>query len=122
MMTHLQLAGPLSLNVYNPGLEAIFQVSSTLILGKNEAVLIDAQFAGNDARALAELIHKSGRSLSAIYISHGDPDFYFGLDVPRDAFPQARIQASQATIDHIRNSWDNKLKVWGPKLGPNAPE
>lgn len=122
MITNLPSAGPLDLSVYNPGMEAIFQVSSTLIMGKNEALLIDAQFAGQDAQALAELVRGSGRELGVIYISHGDPDYYFGLGVMREAFPKARIQATQATIDHIRETRDDKLKTWGPKLGPNAPE
>lgn len=121
MITYLATAGPLALGVYNPGREAVFQVTSTIILGKHTAILIDAQFAGQDAHALAELIRESGRALEVIYISHGDPDFYFGLDVLRKAFPNVRMLATQATIDHIRDTKDNKLQVWGPKLGENAP-
>ena len=122
MASKLLSAGPLGFNVYNPGMDAVFQVSSTLILGTREAILIDAQFAGQDARALAELVRGSGRELSAVYISHGDPDYYFGLDVLRDAFPKALIQATRATIDHIRETRDDKLKTWGPQLGLNAPK
>lgn len=122
MVINLNTAGPLSLSVYNPGMDAVFQVTSTLILGREEAILVDAQFAGEDARALADLVRASGRELDAIYISHGDPDYYFGLDVLREAFPKGRVLASQATIDHIWSTRDNKLKVWGPKLGENAPK
>ena len=34
-------AGPLTLEVYNPGDKAIFPVSSEIVAGKTEAVLID---------------------------------------------------------------------------------
>ena len=34
----------LSLKVYNPGTKAIFPVSSTIVYGKKDAALIDAQF------------------------------------------------------------------------------
>lgn len=122
MITKRETSGPLRLAVYAPGEEAIFQTSSTLITGKDEAILIDAQFAARDAQALIELVRESGRELGAIYISHGDPDFYFGLDILREAFPNVRVMASQPTIDHIWATRDNKLKTWGPRLGEDAPE
>lgn len=37
-------AEPLRLEVYNPGEKAIFAVSSELLVGQREAMLIDAQF------------------------------------------------------------------------------
>lgn len=121
MLTNLQ-AGPLSLAVYTPGPEGIFQVASTLVAGRYEAILIDAQFAARDARELVKLILESGRELTAVYISHGDPDFYFGLDKLRQYFPETRLMATQPTIDHIWGTRDSKLKVWGPRLGANAPK
>ena len=69
---------PLIIGTYNPGEEAIFAVSSTLVQGKKEAVLIDAQFSAADARKVVEMIRKSGKKLTTIYISHSDPDYYFG--------------------------------------------
>ena len=34
----------LTLKVYNPGAKAIFPVTSTIVYGKKDAALIDAQF------------------------------------------------------------------------------
>ncbi|PHV11546.1 MBL fold metallo-hydrolase [Chitinimonas sp. BJB300] len=118
------LAAPADLDmvVYNPGKAGIFPVSSELIIGKKEAILIDAQFSTADGAKLVEKIKQSGKKLTTIYISHGDPDFYFGLEPIRAAFPQARIVATQPTIDHIRHSMQGKLAFWGPKLGENAPK
>jgi glyoxylase-like metal-dependent hydrolase (beta-lactamase superfamily II) len=44
-------------------------VTSTLIYGKTEAVLIDSQFHNSQARKLAERIAALGRQLNAIIIT-----------------------------------------------------
>lgn len=111
----------LTTEVFNPGEAAIFAVSSVLVQGKDEAILIDAQFSAEQARKLADQIKASGKKLSTIYISHGDPDYYFGLDTLQAAFPEAKILATPQTIAHIEATKDEKLKVWGPQLGENAP-
>lgn len=107
--------------VFNPGEAAIFAVSSVLVEGKDEAILIDAQFSAEQARKLADQIKATGKRLTTIYISHGDPDYYFGLDTLHTAFPDARILATPQTVAHIQATKDEKLNVWGPQLGANAP-
>ena len=114
-------AEPLKLQVYNPGEKSLFPVSSELVTGATEAVLIDAQFQANDAQALVEMIKASGKRLTTIYISHGDPDYYFGLDTLTAAFPNAKVLASQPTVDHIKATVEGKLKFWGPKMGADVP-
>jgi len=112
---------PLQVEVYNPGAGGIFQVASTLITGPNDAVLIDAQFSTLDAQKLVDRIKASGKRLTTIYVSHGDPDFYFGLVTLTDAFPSAKVLATPQTIAHIRDTSAGKLAFWGPKLGAGAP-
>jgi glyoxylase-like metal-dependent hydrolase (beta-lactamase superfamily II) len=68
-------ASPLSLEVFNPGEAAIFPVASVLVKGAHDAVLIDAQFSRGEALKLVEKIRASGKHLTTVYISHGDPDF-----------------------------------------------
>ena len=115
-------AAPLKTEVYNPGKQGIFEVSSVLVSGERDVVLIDAQFAAADARKLVDLVKASGKRLTTIYISHGDPDFYFGLDTLQDAFPEAKILATPQTVEHIRGTQEGKFAYWGPKLGANAPK
>ncbi|MDR6215708.1 glyoxylase-like metal-dependent hydrolase (beta-lactamase superfamily II) [Paracidovorax wautersii] len=115
-------APPLRLEVFNPGAASLFPVTSVLVTGKRDAVLIDAQFQRNDAEALVQKIRASGKRLTTIYISHSDPDFYFGLDVVHAAFPQARIVATPSTLAAIRASRDGKIAHWGPILKANAPQ
>lgn len=112
----------LQLEVYNPGDKAIFPVSSEIVSGRNEAVLIDAQFQRNDAEAVVQKIKASGKKLSTVYISHSDPDFYFGLDVIKAAFPDAKIVATPQTVAAIKASMDGKLSYWTPILKDNAPK
>lgn len=114
-------AEPLSLTVYNPGTEAIFPVSSVLVSGKHQAILVDAQFGKAQAEKVVAQIRASGKRLSTIYISHGDPDYYFGLETIKAAFPQAKVVASAPTVAHIKQTAAGKLAFWGPKLGTDAP-
>jgi glyoxylase-like metal-dependent hydrolase (beta-lactamase superfamily II) len=113
---------PLRTEVYNPGEAGIFQVSSVLVTGQHDAVLIDAQFSTVDAAKLVDRIKASGKHLSTIYISHGDPDFYFGLETLQAAFPDAKIVATPQTVEHIRQTSAGKLAYWSKPLGVGAPK
>jgi glyoxylase-like metal-dependent hydrolase (beta-lactamase superfamily II) len=114
-------AAPLKLEVFNPGEAAIFPVASVLVSGDKDAVLIDAQFSRGEALKLVDKIKASGKHLTTIYISHDDPDYYFGLDVIHAAFPDARIVALPHTIAGINAKKDAKVAYWGPILKENAP-
>lgn len=122
LLSGAALAGPLTVTVYNPGEKAIFPVSSELVSGDKEAILIDAQFGVNDGKALVELIKQSGKTLTTVYISGGDPDYYFGLEPIKAAFPEVKILASQHVVDHIKRTKDAKLAYWGPILAEQAPK
>lgn len=63
----------LALDVYTADTSA-FGVTSTLISGRTEAILVDAQFTISDARQLAERIAAKGKRLKAIVITHAPPD------------------------------------------------
>ena len=91
-------ADKLNIDVYNPGAAGVFAVSSEIISGPSEVALIDAQFQRNDAQELVKRIKATGKKLTTVYISHSDPDYYFGLDTIKAAFPQAKILATPQTI------------------------
>lgn len=116
------MAADLELTVYNPGEKGIFPVTSTLITGPSEAMLVDAQFSTTDGDALVDLIRESGKALTTIYISGGDPDYYFGLQPLVAAFPEAKVVASPAVVEHINATKARKIEYWGPKLGDGAPD
>ena len=114
-------AAELKLDVYNPGEAAIFPVTSVLVSGDKDAILVDAQFGKGQAEQLVQKIRASGKHLTTIYISHGDPDYYFGLDTLTAAFPDAKVVAPQPVIDHIKATVEQKLAFWGPKMGADKP-
>lgn len=117
----LAVAADLTVEVFNPGEDALFPVTSSLISGPKEAILVDAQFDKANARKVLKMVQDSGKDLKTIYISHGDPDFYFGLDVLTEAYPEAEVVASPSTIAHINATKDKKIGYWGPILAENAP-
>ncbi|GAB0155818.1 MBL fold metallo-hydrolase [Chryseobacterium sp. Alg-005] len=119
--TGILLAGNLKIKVYNPGTKAIFPITSTIIYGDKEAILVDAQFQKQYAEQLVKEIKATGKNLTTVFISHSDPDFYFGLDVIKKAFPKAKIISTAQTAYLISASKDDKLAVWKPQLKEDAP-
>ncbi|MEV5955829.1 MBL fold metallo-hydrolase, partial [Streptomyces sp. NPDC051987] len=61
--------------------------TATLVTGESEALLVDAAFTRADGHRLAAEVLDSGKTLTTVFVSHGDPDFYFGAEVIADAFP-----------------------------------
>jgi glyoxylase-like metal-dependent hydrolase (beta-lactamase superfamily II) len=94
--------------------------TATLVTGESEALLVDAGFTRADGHRLAAEVLDSGKKLTTVFISHGDPDFYFGAEVLADAFPDAKFVATEHVLEHIRHSYEGKLKAW-EALGPNLP-
>lgn len=111
-------ANNLKIEVYNAS-ENSFGVASVLVSGKTDVVLIDTQFTLADAEKVAQKIKASGKKLTTFFVSHGDPDFYFGLEVFKKYFPEVTAYASPATVEHIKTTAQKKLEVWGEKLGTN---
>ena len=105
-----------TLQIYNAS-ENSFGVASILVSGKKDAILIDAQFTLADAENVAKSIKDSGKNLKTIFISHSDPDFYFGLQVFKKYYPEITVYATPATVDNIKATAQKKLDVWGAKLG-----
>lgn len=114
-------AAELSLKPYRADANG-FSVSSVIVSGEKEAVLIDAQFTQADAYRVAADILASGKKLTTIFVSQGDPDFYFGLEALKKVFPDVKVYAKQSTVDHIKKTLPKKIEVWGPKLGANGPK
>ncbi len=109
-------ANNLKLEVYNAS-ENSFGVASVIVSGKADAILIDAQFTLADAEKVAQEIKNSGKKLTSIYVSHTDPDFYFGLEVFKKYFPEVTAYASPATVESIKATAQKKLDIWGGRLG-----
>lgn len=112
----------LKIRTYNPEEKGIFAVTSTLIYGDKEAILVDAQFENDHAENVVLMIKETQCNLKAIYISHSDPDFYFGTSIIREAFPDAKVYSTAQTAYLISVSKDEKMETWKESLGSGAPK
>src|SRR6476469_11021582 len=72
---------PIATTELPPGMkQAMFQaIASTLIYGKQDAVLVDAFMTVKQADALVDWVVASGKNLTTIYITHGHGDHWFGI-------------------------------------------
>jgi glyoxylase-like metal-dependent hydrolase (beta-lactamase superfamily II) len=73
-------------------------ISSTLISGERDAVLVDTFITMEQNRALAEWVVASGKNLTTIYATHGHGDHFFGVNTIQHRFPNARFVASREAI------------------------
>ena len=63
-------------------------ISSTLIYGKRDAVLVDAFITVEQADALVDWVEASGKNLTTIYATHGHGDHFFGASTVLQRFPR----------------------------------
>jgi glyoxylase-like metal-dependent hydrolase (beta-lactamase superfamily II) len=99
-----------------------FLVTSTLVSGEKDAVLIDGQFTLADAHRVVAMVLESKKNLTTVYVTHGHPDHYFGLVVIKQAFPKAKLVALPETVAYIKKTWQGKVKQWGPMYGANLTD
>jgi glyoxylase-like metal-dependent hydrolase (beta-lactamase superfamily II) len=76
-------------------------ITSTLIFGEHDAVLVDAMLTVAEAEALADWIALHNRNLETIYITHAHFDHFYGLGILLDRFPGARAIATPKTLNAI---------------------
>src|SRR6266436_6000809 len=93
-------------------------ISSTLISGKRDAVLVDTPITVEQARALANWIGASGKNLTTIYATHGHGDHFFGTNTVLERFPGARFVARPEVIKVMRQqaSPESLDTFWKPRF------
>lgn len=104
------------------GPETAFFVTSSLIIGRHDAILVDAQLTRSAGRELAEWIAGKGRNLLAIVITHPHPDHYFGVEEVLRLFPQAHLLAAPPVVDAIMRTAADKVVQWRPVYGDDIPD
>jgi glyoxylase-like metal-dependent hydrolase (beta-lactamase superfamily II) len=122
---HVAPAQPLSANDLAPGENARFwsPISATLIFGERDAVLVDALLTVGQAHDLVEWISTHGKNLTAVYITHGHGDHWFGLGAVLERFPNARAFALPAVIEQMRVGSTPEFfeAFWTPRLDGKLP-
>src|SRR3989442_13395030 len=93
-------------------------ISSTLISGKRDAVLVDTAITVDQNQELVHWIAHSGKNLTGIYATHGHGDHFFGVNTIQKKFPKARFVATseviavmrkQASVPVVESYWKSRF-------------
>lgn len=104
-------------HTFENGSGTFLPTTSTLITGAKDAVLVDAQHIKSDVKALGDMIAQSGKRLTAIYVTHGHADHWYGTGELLRRFPTARAVATAGVIDYIETSKQNAAQQWRMMFG-----
>jgi glyoxylase-like metal-dependent hydrolase (beta-lactamase superfamily II) len=94
-----------------------FEVASVIVMGKKDAVLLDAQWTLSNAHRVISEILATGKNLTTIYLSHAHPDHYFGAGVIAQAFPNAKVVAIPSEADMMNTQFFGKIEHWESIIG-----
>jgi glyoxylase-like metal-dependent hydrolase (beta-lactamase superfamily II) len=76
-------------------------ISSTLIYGKRDAVLVDTFITVEQSKELVNWVAASGKNLTTIYITHGHGDHCLGIGALLDRFGRRHPSGRES---HARGS------------------
>jgi glyoxylase-like metal-dependent hydrolase (beta-lactamase superfamily II) len=93
-------------------------MTSTLIYGEYDAVLVDAMTTVAEAEALANWIALHNRNLETIYITHAHFDHFYGLSILLERFPAARAIATPKTVNAMQMSFTPPVERLARRLFP----
>ena len=77
-------------------------LSSTLISGQRDALLVDPPFTRTQIQAVGDWVERSGRRLAYIYATHGHGDHWFGTGELARRFPGVTVYATEPAIEVMR--------------------
>jgi glyoxylase-like metal-dependent hydrolase (beta-lactamase superfamily II) len=77
-------------------------LSSTLIFGAQDALLVDPPFTRTQIQSVGDWVERSGRRLAYIYATHGHGDHWFGAGELARRFPGVTVYATEGTIEVMR--------------------
>lgn len=99
-------------------------ISSTLIYGSWDAVVVDSFITQEQARAQADWIATTGKNLTTIYATHGHGDHFFGASVLLERFPKARFVAAPSAVDVMKQQVapDYVAKFWESRFPNQLPK
>jgi glyoxylase-like metal-dependent hydrolase (beta-lactamase superfamily II) len=99
--------------------------TATLISGPTEIVLIDALHLKAEVQELGDLIERTGKRLTTIYLTHDYADHYLGIGPLLERFPGAKAVTLPHILESMRTTWDAQKAQWklmfGDKTVPHGP-
>ncbi|MBR2879622.1 MAG: MBL fold metallo-hydrolase [Oscillospiraceae bacterium] len=94
-----------------------FCVTSTLIMGEKDCVLVDCQWTRSNAYRVIAEICETNLNLKAVFASHAHPDHYWGIGHIGEAFPNAKLYAMAEDIPVIDEQFNSKTEHWESVVG-----
>nr|WP_271211276.1 MBL fold metallo-hydrolase [Rhodococcus wratislaviensis]GLK37147.1 MBL fold metallo-hydrolase [Rhodococcus wratislaviensis] len=99
--------------------------TAILVSGATEVVLIDALYLKDDVQDLGDLIERTGKKLTTIYITHDHADHYLGFAPLLERFPEAKCVALPHVIESMKETMELQTMQWGLLFGdavvPSGP-
>jgi glyoxylase-like metal-dependent hydrolase (beta-lactamase superfamily II) len=96
-------------------------LSTTLIHGDSDAVLVDPPFTREQARAVGNWVQASNKNITHIFVTHGHGDHWFTAGMLADRFG-AQIVATPGTIDQMRRNVAMREALWDKLFPGQIPE
>ena len=89
-------------------------ITSTLIMGRDDAVLVDPPLTTAQAAEIGDWIAASRRRLRQIYVTHGHGDHWFGAIPLLQRFPGVAVRATDGTakVMQAQNDPDFRAEFW----------
>ncbi|MFF3559272.1 MBL fold metallo-hydrolase [Streptomyces sp. NPDC002574] len=100
-------------------------ITTTLIHGETDAVLVDVPFTHDQIKETGDWIEASGKRLRHVYITHGHGDHWLGTAELLKRFPGVTVYATEGTIELMRQqAGEGREQMWDvlwPGLIPESP-
>jgi glyoxylase-like metal-dependent hydrolase (beta-lactamase superfamily II) len=89
-------------------------ITSTLIMGSHDAVLVDPPLTIEQADEVGDWVAANGRRLAQIYITHGHGDHWFGALPLLERFPGVTVRATEGTAKLMaaQNQPEFRAEFW----------
>ncbi|WP_208720092.1 MBL fold metallo-hydrolase [Amycolatopsis circi] len=87
-------------------------ISSTLIHGERDAILVDAPHTAEKAREVAGWVADSGKNLVAMYATHGHGDHWFGFAEVAKRFPGTPVLGTAGTVALAEYQATARMDFW----------
>lgn len=96
-------------------------ISTTLVHGERDAVLIDPPLTAAQAVAVGDWVEAGGRRLTHILVTHAHGDHWFTADMLAGRFPGAQVTALAATIEQMHRALTARKSFWDKILPGQIP-
>jgi glyoxylase-like metal-dependent hydrolase (beta-lactamase superfamily II) len=99
-------------------------ISSTLIFGNHDAVLVDTFLTVDQANTLVDWVSESRKKLNTVYATHGHGDHFFGAGIILSCFSDARFVATPEVIKTMRKQASPEVlaSLWEPRFPNQIPK